>query len=80
MGVSSPRKSNHGKALIFSTDQAYLQSAPATLAQHPAFAREKGFTLGVKLARGAYSATDPHDIVWSSKADTDRATMASPKR
>lgn len=63
---------NHGKAVIFSTYQAYLQSAPATLAQHLAFAREKGFVLGVKLVRGAYLATDPHDIFWSSKADTDR--------
>ena len=63
---------NHGKAVIFNTYQAYLQSAPVILAQHLAFAREKGFVLGVKLVRGAYFGTDPHNIFWSSKADTDR--------
>lgn len=64
---------NNGKAVIFSTYQAYLQSAPATLAQNLAFARKKDFVLGVKLVRGAYFSTDPPDIFWSSKADTDRA-------
>lgn len=71
--LQAQEKYNHGKAVIFSTYQAYLQSAPAIVAQHLAFAREKGFVLGVKLVRGAYLGTDPHDIFWSSKADTDRA-------
>lgn len=71
--LQAQEKYNHGKTVIFNTYQAYLQSAPATLAQHLAFAHEKGFVLGVKLVRGAYFATDPHDIFWSSKADTDLA-------
>lgn len=71
--LQAQEKYNHGKAVIFSTYQAYLRSAPATLAQHLAFAREKGFVLGAKLVRGAYFGTDPHDIFWSSKSDTDRA-------
>jgi hypothetical protein len=64
---------NHGKAVIYSTYQAYLQSAPATLARHLAISNEKGFMLGVKLVRGAYLGTDPPHIFWRSKAETDQA-------
>lgn len=71
--LQAQEKHNHGKAVVFSTYQAYLRSVPVTLAQDLAFAREKGFVLGVKLVRGAYFATDPHDIFWTSKADTDHA-------
>ena len=71
--LQAQERYNYGKAVIFSTYQAYLQSAPATLAQNLAFAHKKGFVLGVKLVRGAYFSTDPPDIFWSSQADTDRA-------
>lgn len=71
--LQAQERYNHGKAVIYSTCQAYLQSAPATLARHLAFAKEKGFVLGVKLVRGAYLGADPRHIIWSSKAETDRA-------
>lgn len=71
--LQAQERYNRDKAVIYSTYQAYLQSAPATLAQHLAFAKGNGFVLGVKLVRGAYLGTDPQHIFWDSKADTDRA-------
>ncbi|KAI4142254.1 MAG: hypothetical protein L6R39_005014 [Caloplaca ligustica] len=68
------RKYNrNGFAIVYGTYQAYLRSAPAILAQHLAIARQEGFTLGVKLVRGAYLASDPRHLIWATKAETDRA-------
>ncbi|KAK8112296.1 proline dehydrogenase [Apiospora kogelbergensis] len=60
-----------GHALVYGTYQAYLKSTPATLARHLAEARENGFTLGVKLVRGAYLGSDPRDIIHDTKEATD---------
>jgi hypothetical protein len=38
-----------------------------------AIARKEGFTLGVKLVRGAYLGSDPRHLIHDTKADTDRA-------
>ena len=62
-----------GKALVYGTYQAYLRSTPATLAKHLATAKAEGFTLGVKLVRGAYLGSDPRHLIWPKKEDTDRA-------
>lgn len=64
---------NNSKAIIYNTYQAYLKSTPTTLAQHLALAHAKGFTLGIKLVRGAYLSTDPAHLFQPSKADTDHA-------
>ena len=61
-----------GKAVVYGTYQAYLRSTPTTLAQHLALARQDGFTLGVKLVRGAYMGSDPRALFWSSKEETDK--------
>lgn len=61
------------RAVIYGTYQAYLKSAPATLSRHLAAAREGGFTLGVKLVRGAYLGSDPRHLIHDTKADTDAA-------
>lgn len=63
----------HGRALIYGTYQAYLKSTPATLATHLAAASREGFTLGVKLVRGAYLGSDPRHIIHDTKEDTDAA-------
>ncbi|RAH86111.1 FAD-linked oxidoreductase [Aspergillus japonicus CBS 114.51] len=60
-----------GKAIFFNTYQAYLKSTPATIARHLEFARENGFTAGVKLVRGAYLKTEPRQLIWDVKEDTD---------
>ncbi|KAK7757062.1 proline dehydrogenase [Diatrype stigma] len=62
-----------GRALIYGTYQAYLKSTPATLASHLAAASREGFTLGVKLVRGAYLGSDPRHIIHDTKEDTDAA-------
>lgn len=60
-----------GKALVYGTYQAYLKSTPTTLASHLAAARKDGFTVGVKLVRGAYLGSDPRELIHDTKADTD---------
>ncbi|KAK1827389.1 FAD-linked oxidoreductase-like protein [Podospora conica] len=62
-----------GKAVVYGTYQAYLKSCAATLSAHLAAARAEGFTLGVKLVRGAYMGSDPREIFHGSKAETDAA-------
>lgn len=62
-----------GHAVLYNTYQCYLKSTPATLARHLTLAKEKGFTLGVKLVRGAYLGTEKRDLIRDTKEDTDRA-------
>src|SRR5215469_11142046 len=61
-----------GRAVMFSTYQAYLRSTPEKLASHLMCAKEEGFVAGVKLVRGAYLATEPRTAIWGSKEETDR--------
>lgn len=62
-----------GKAVIYGTYQAYLKATPSVLASHLAAARQDGFTLGVKLVRGAYLGSDPRHLIHDTKTDTDNA-------
>ena len=66
-------KGPSGKAIVYGTYQAYLRSSPLVLAQQLAIAGREGFTLGVKLVRGAYLGSDPPYLFWSSKEETDVA-------
>lgn len=68
------RKYNRdGYALIYNTYQAYLKSTPDTLAKHLAAAQQERFTLGLKLVRGAYMASDERSLIHDTKEDTDNA-------
>ncbi|KAL4983455.1 FAD-linked oxidoreductase-like protein [Aspergillus falconensis] len=62
-----------GHARIYNTYQAYLKSTPATIARHLQAASQEGFTLGLKLVRGAYIASDERSLIHDTKADTDTA-------
>ncbi|KAI2641017.1 proline dehydrogenase [Xylaria nigripes] len=62
-----------GHAIIYGTYQAYLKATPAVLGSHLTVAFKDGFTLGVKLVRGAYLGSDPRHIIHDTKADTDAA-------
>jgi len=62
-----------GYAVIYNTYQAYLKSTPNLVESHLAAAQEEGFTLGLKLVRGAYMATEPRSVIRDTKDDTDRA-------
>lgn len=64
-------KATPGKAVVYCTYQAYLKAAPKILAEHLSIARKEGFTLGIKLVRGAYLASDPRHLIHDTKADTD---------
>ncbi|KAJ5179018.1 hypothetical protein N7492_002228 [Penicillium capsulatum] len=61
-----------GHAIFYGTYQGYLRSTPATLARHLEVARTEGYTLGVKLVRGAYLKTEPRHLIWAEKEETDR--------
>ncbi|KAL2889473.1 Proline dehydrogenase 1, mitochondrial [Ceratocystis lukuohia] len=67
------RKYNTGSddAVIFGTYQAYLKRAPAVLQSHLEIAAKEGFTVGVKLVRGAYLGSDPRHLIHDTKQDTD---------
>ncbi|KAK3936223.1 FAD-linked oxidoreductase-like protein [Diplogelasinospora grovesii] len=61
------------RAVVYGTYQAYLKATPATLSRHLAVAHDEGFTLGVKLVRGAYLGSDPRHLIYDTKAETDAA-------
>ncbi|KAK3395735.1 FAD-linked oxidoreductase-like protein [Sordaria brevicollis] len=65
------RRYNTSSAVVYGTYQAYLKSTPATLSKHLAIAAKEGFTLGVKLVRGAYLGSDPRHLICDTKEDTD---------
>lgn len=58
-------------ATIYGTYQAYRKVTPATMSRHLAEAQEGGFTLGVKLVRGAYLDSDPRHCFHDTKDETD---------
>lgn len=60
-----------GTAVVFNTYQAYLKSTPATVESHLEIAEKEGFTLGVKLVRGAYINSEPRGLINDTKSDTD---------
>ncbi|KAF6817810.1 proline oxidase [Colletotrichum sojae] len=65
--------SNGGRATIYNTYQAYLKSTPDTLSKHLDLANAEGFTLGLKLVRGAYIGSDERSLIHDTKQDTDAA-------
>jgi proline dehydrogenase len=68
------RKFNRdGKAVIYNTYQAYLKDTSDVLAYHIAEAERDGFTLGLKLVRGAYILSDNRSLIHDTKEDTDNA-------
>ena len=54
----------HGEPLVYGTYQAYLRRTPAQLAHALRDAKREGYSLGVKLVRGAYH---PHEIAHHAK-------------
>lgn len=64
---------NKKTAVIYHTYQCYLKSTSTTLSNHLAKAASEGFTLGIKLVRGAYLETEQRDLLWDTKTQTDEA-------
>ncbi|KAF7570828.1 pyrroline-5-carboxylate reductase [Pyrenophora tritici-repentis] len=74
MALELMRKFNRdGKAVIYNTYQCYLKETPAVVEQHLAEAEKDGFTLGLKLVRGAYMLSDDRSLIHDTKEDTDNA-------
>lgn len=65
-------KAEPGRAVIYSTYQAYLKSTPAKLARHLSAAQRDGYTLGVKLVRGAYLSSEPRHLIWGTIEETHK--------
>lgn len=59
-----------GKSVVYCTYQAYLKQTPENLAKHLAIAKREGFTLGVKMVRGAYLESEDRRMIWPSIEDT----------
>ncbi|KAJ7599308.1 FAD-linked oxidoreductase-like protein [Mycena floridula] len=87
-------QSNGVQPLVYGTFQAYLRRTPDHLAQSLIDARAGGYSLGVKLVRGAYHSHElaahkdhsdktlsPDDLipVWTSKTETDQCYNACAK-
>lgn len=62
-----------GKSVVYSTYQAYLKQTPETLAQHLEYARQEGFTFGIKMVRGAYLGSDNRSLIHPSIEATHNA-------
>jgi len=60
-------------ALIYNTYQCYLISTPKTLLADILVAEKEGFTLGAKLVRGAYLASEERKLIHATKQETDDA-------
>jgi hypothetical protein len=68
------RKYNRdGFAVIYNTYQAYLKDTPNAVKRHLEAAANDGFTLGLKLVRGAYILSDDRSLIHDTKQDTDDA-------
>ena len=61
------------QVVIYNTYQAYLKNQAKYLQQHLAEAEKDGFTLGLKLVRGAYMLSDERSLIHDTKEDTDAA-------
>ncbi|KAF5022452.1 hypothetical protein F66182_5488 [Fusarium sp. NRRL 66182] len=72
LGMHLQRRYNSdGKVVLYNTYQAYLKSTVDTLTQHLQIASDQKFTLGIKVVRGAYMASDPRSLIHDTKQDTD---------
>ncbi|RSL52466.1 hypothetical protein CEP54_010896 [Fusarium duplospermum] len=60
-----------GNALVYNTIQAYLKGARANAENHITLAAQEGWTVGVKLVRGAYIENEVRSLIHDTKEDTD---------
>lgn len=66
------RRHNWGSTpLVYNTVQSYLKSARDNVINHLRLASSEGWTLGLKIFRGAYIAYEPRGVVHDTKQDTD---------
>lgn len=61
------------KALLYTTMQAYLKATPSNILNHLKLAQAEDWTLGIKLVRGAYIATEKRELIHDNIQDTHNA-------
>ena len=63
---------SQGGPLVWNTIQSYLKDSRRNLEHHVKVAGEEGWTLAIKLVRGAYIGTEERSKIWETKAGTDQ--------
>ena len=72
--INLMRKYNrNGKAVLYNTLQAYLKTSRPKLQHQLQLAHREGWTLAIKLVRGAYIENDIRDRIHDTKAQTDES-------
>ncbi|CAI7658009.1 unnamed protein product [Penicillium discolor] len=59
--------------LVYNTIQGYLKGSKANLDHHLTLAAQEGWSLGIKLVRGAYIEHETRSLIHDTQADTDRS-------
>ncbi|KAL2416522.1 hypothetical protein ABEF95_013018 [Exophiala dermatitidis] len=67
------RYNTSGKALVYNTLQAYLKASRGKLGHQLRLSQQEGWTLAIKLVRGAYMAIEERSLIRDTKADTDES-------
>lgn len=66
------RKHNiNGQNIVYNTIQAYLKVAKANVSRHIRLAAEEGWTVAIKLVRGAYIDHECRSLIHTTKEQTD---------
>lgn len=66
------REFNRNRTVVFNTVQAYLKASAESVNNHLLLSQKEGWSLGIKLVRGAYIAHDTRERIHDTKEDTDR--------
>ncbi|KAK2035432.1 proline dehydrogenase [Colletotrichum zoysiae] len=66
------RHNRENRPLVYNTIQSYLKASKANAERHVALAAREGWSLGVKLVRGAYIENEVRSLIHDTKEDTDR--------
>jgi hypothetical protein len=68
------RKHNKSETpIVYNTIQGYLKESKANLDRHLTLAAQEGWTLGIKLVRGAYIEHETRSLIHDTQEDTDRS-------
>ncbi|OQE44896.1 hypothetical protein PENCOP_c002G00375 [Penicillium coprophilum] len=72
--IETMRKHNKSETpIVYNTIQGYLKGSKANLDHHLTMAAQGGWTLGIKLVRGAYIEHETRSLIHDTQADTDRS-------
>ncbi|CAI6090792.1 unnamed protein product [Clonostachys chloroleuca] len=67
------RHNQKGEPLVYNTIQAYLKGARENAQRHILQAAREGWSLGVKLVRGAYIENEVRSLIHDTKNDSDQS-------